>query len=101
MNIPLSTLRDGSPPHIWNASDRLLLVALQILDDDTCSGCGQPISEAWDDSTPKSYEHRSVVCGGCAALHEHHTQGEPTPGEKPYIVAESVTVATKFAPIYD
>ena len=100
VNIPLSTLRDGSPPHQWEPTDRLLLEALQILDDGTCNGCGQPIDDAW--GTDASYEVPVTVCAGCAALHQHHENNKhPEPGEKPYLVPESGSTETQFAPVFE
>ena len=99
--LALSVIRDGRKPGArWLPTDRALAVALTRLDATTCTGCGQPIGEAW------SGEHEHTVhtqtCTACAALDSWRDKHkDPAPGVKTYVErTESLYGATKFGPTF-
>lgn len=84
--MPLSVLRGKKPR--WRRTDRLLAVALQLHEDSLCA-CGHPI-EDW--GTDKDAAVTTRTCPWCAALERHQkSEGEPSPGEKAWVVDDSLT----------
>lgn len=64
----------------------MMAMALQLYEDDTCDGCGQPRHISQQDGMVGAYEiHDQIVCHGCAAMDEHKAQAEKKealPGQK-------------------
>jgi hypothetical protein len=58
------------PPSVfrgWADQDRDEAVALILEEWDTCSGCGQVLSEATDPDAEGRYTVDEVMCAGCQA----------------------------------
>lgn len=88
--VPRSVLlgrvvKRGEP--LWLSDDIDYLLALQADEDTVCSGCGEPMGEAWDD-TPKVtelYDADLYWCGGCAAVDrgKRRAATKEDPGSEP------------------
>lgn len=98
MNVPLSLIRKGGRTK-WRRKDRLLLVALTRMEADACSGCGQPVSEAW--TGHKEYKVGDQHCAGCERLERETT--EPLPGVKRYLIPQDAGApeGSEFGPVYE
>lgn len=59
---------DRQPEEGWTRMDRALAMALQILEDETCSDCGNPLWIGHNDHQDIVFEIKSRVCYGCAAI---------------------------------
>jgi hypothetical protein len=55
----------GEP--LWTDSDRAWALALQAVEDDTCRGCGQPLSEATAPESEFAWVAEVVRCHACTA----------------------------------
>lgn len=66
-----------------NDRNRLLALALTILEAQTCSGCGQPLHEAASDDPP-DYSPENYRCAGCAVLSQAGSENDE-PGTKWYL----------------
>lgn len=56
----------GEP--LWTEDDRQWAIALLTYEADTCSGCGQPRSEATAIHNEFAYVGSAIRCHGCAAV---------------------------------
>lgn len=81
------------PTDPWNDFDFLLVEAMQILEDETCNECGNPI---WvcrnEDATHVGFKIKTTICYGKAELDRWQAAQEKRnkklgPGEMPYILA--------------
>ena len=56
----------------WTEEDRAWAIALLEVEADTCSGCGQPLSETTRAEAEGGYEVPPPTrCHACTALHTH------------------------------
>lgn len=55
----------GEP--LFTAEDTALAVALQEVEDSTCSGCHQPVNESFDPANAEAYDVRRPICFACRA----------------------------------
>jgi hypothetical protein len=81
------------PTNPWNDFDFMLVEAFQILEDETCSECGNPIWVCRNDSaTNVGFKIKITKCFAKAELDkwreaEEKKKKKSKPGEMPYIVA--------------
>lgn len=81
------------PTDPWNEFDFLLVEAMQILEDETCSNCGNPI---WicrnDDASNVGFKVKTSVCYASAEMEKWNERQEKqknkkkTYGESPYVI---------------
>ena len=81
------------PSEPWTEFDFMLVEALQVLEDETCSDCGNPIWVCRNDNAANvGFKIKQTVCYAKAELDKWREQQEKRkvkakPGESPYIVA--------------
>jgi hypothetical protein len=81
------------PTDPWNSFDFLLLEALQILEQETCSECGNPIWVCRNDNAHNvGFKIKVTTCYAKAEMDKWRERQEKSnkkdvPGELPYIVA--------------
>lgn len=85
-------LRDRQPSDGWSQVDKKLAVALQILEDETCSDCGIPVWLGHSDDKDIQFEVKSRVCYSCAEIEKDQeekpgrkSKRKPTKGEKKFL----------------
>jgi len=61
-------LQNRQPTEGWSANDKKLAMALQILEDETCSDCGVPIWIGHSDDKNVEFEIKSKTCYSCARI---------------------------------
>ena len=59
---------------MWTDADRFDALVWQTVDDDTCSGCGQPRTESMDPDNQGAYAAKRFVCFACEAKHRAEEQ---------------------------
>lgn len=59
----------GEP--LWTGEDRAWALALLELEADTCSGCGQSISESMDPDREDAWRAEVLRCHACTAAARH------------------------------
>lgn len=81
------------PDEPWIEFDFMLIEAFQMLEDETCSECGNPIWVCRNDSaTNVGFKIKTTVCYAKAELDkwrdkQDKKKAKAKPGELPYIVA--------------
>jgi hypothetical protein len=81
------------PSEPWNSFDFMLVEALEILENETCTECGNPIWVCRNDSAANvGFKVKITKCYAKAELDKWREQqdkkkAKPKPGELPYIVA--------------
>jgi hypothetical protein len=72
----------------------VLAVALTLLEEETCNGCGTPLWIGHSTDNTIAFEVKSSVCYGCAELEKDREQQQnrqkPSRGETRYVDAYSV-----------
>lgn len=53
-----------------------------ILEDTTCDGCQQPLTESLDPDREGWYMVEPVICAGCRARETYRGKGDAEPGER-------------------
>jgi hypothetical protein len=90
---PVAMLFREQPSAPWTDFDFLLVEAFQILEDETCNQCGNPI---WicrnEDASNVGFKVKKSVCFATAELERWQAQQEKAgakqkPGETPYAMA--------------
>ncbi|MGW6913706.1 hypothetical protein ACWGB8_07790 [Kitasatospora sp. NPDC054939] len=59
----------GEP--LWTDSDRAWALALLQVEDETCSGCGQPLAESTDPDSEYRYVAEVIRCHACTTAGRH------------------------------
>lgn len=60
-------VKPGEPQ--WLPEDREWALALLAEEGDTCTGCGQPLSETFDPANAEAYTVDAIgICAGCYVL---------------------------------
>lgn len=93
---PVSMLFHEQPTEPWNEFDFLLVEALQILEDETCSECGNPIWVCRNESASSiGFKVKTSTCFAKAELDRWHEREEKNKskrkrhGQSQYVVAYS------------
>lgn len=71
----------------WNVIDRKLAQAWTVLDNSTCSGCGQSLLRSTDRDAIGHMEVHDAICEGCLALdRRRNEEKKPPAGQKTWVV---------------
>jgi hypothetical protein len=79
--------------------NRMLAVALTLVEDETCSGCGTPAWIGHSTDNTIAFSIKSSVCYGCAELERERDSSvssdgrqkrKPRPGETRYVTAHNI-----------
>lgn len=86
------TLLTGRKTDWSDDRNRLLAVALTILEDETCNSCGVPVWLGHSSNNEIQFEIHSSICFACADLEkDREGQGrKPKKGETRYATARNV-----------
>lgn len=79
--------------HGWNRTNRLLAMALTILEEETCKQCNTPLWWAYSTDNRVQFSAHKTTCYGCAKLEEEKNgnskdgkpKEKPKPGEMLYV----------------
>jgi len=90
--LPPLTLLTGKKSDWSDERNRLLAVALTILEDETCSQCGVPVWLGHSSNNEIEFEVHSSICFSCADLEkDREDRGrKPKKGETRYAIARNV-----------
>lgn len=90
----MAMLFHEQPNEPWSEFDFLLVEALQVLEDETCAECGNPI---WvcrnDNASSVGFKIKTTVCYASAELErwrekqEKNKSAKKKHGESPYVIA--------------
>lgn len=91
--MPPTVMWGLGKPGIWTEVDVLLIEALQVYEDNLCSGCGQPLAHtSWDKQSGgpgleniHAFKIGEVNCSACEVLENKNAGDEPKAGVKRYI----------------
>ena len=99
-SIPPSVLmlRNRQPSDGWSEADKKLVVAFQILEDETCPDCGTPVWIGHSDDEHVVFDIKSRICYACAEVEQAQADAEkrsskrknarPTRGKKRFLQVE-------------
>ena len=80
----------------WSSVDRLLAMALTILESETCGQCNTPVWLGYSTDNALQFKLESRTCYSCAELEkarkeqEKNKASKPSPGESRYVVPYKV-----------
>lgn len=63
----------------WDDTDRMFATALQIVERDTCDGCGQPLSETLSQDAEYAASGPPSRCKGCDTLSQSADRHKDSP----------------------
>lgn len=80
----------------WSSVDRLLAMAMTILESETCGQCNTPVWLGYSTDNALLFKLESRTCYACAELEkarkeqEKNKNSKPSPGETKYVVPYNV-----------
>jgi len=74
----------GPGEALWTDDDRAWAIALLVVEDEVCRGCGQPVTESTDPELEELWAAEVVRCHACAAAGRHMEAWQRSPGVDPH-----------------
>ncbi|MFJ2863678.1 hypothetical protein [Kitasatospora sp. NPDC087314] len=71
----------GAGEPLWTDSDRAWALALLTVEEDTCRGCGQPLTESTDADAENAWTAEVIRCHACTTAHQRSTQFQKDGGD--------------------
>ena len=101
--IPPLQMITGEPSGWDNDRNRLLAVALTLLEDETCKGCGTPIWLGHSSNNEVVFDVMASTCFGCAEVDKKREIAgkKHKPGESHYVVPRNVWEEGKLPGRYE
>jgi hypothetical protein len=90
-------LKDKQPSDGWSSIDKKLVIAFQILEDETCPDCGTPIWIGHSEDSSVVFDVKSRICYACAEIETQREKEskrknhKPTKGKKEFVVLDDET----------
>ena len=93
-NVPPLLILTGEDAGWTDLRNRMLSVALTVLDDETCTSCGTPVWYGHSTNNEIQFKVQATVCYGCAEIERTQNarvsstgqaKRKPTPGESLYV----------------
>ncbi len=87
-------LKDKQPSDGWSAIDKKLVIAFQILEDETCPDCGTPVWIGHSEDNSVVFDVKSRICYACAEIETQREKEskrknhKPVKGKKEFVVLD-------------
>jgi hypothetical protein len=84
--------------------NRMLAIALEMTESETCKGCGTPLWLGHSTDSEIQFKVESTTCYGCAELDKGQKQSgsqKPKPGEQKYVTPYNVWEGKALPSRYD